>query len=146
MDDEHKGCIVFVVIALLFLISAGVSFRELRYLVASRTADATDATLGVHQSRSRWGNRRETRYVAYTFLDHRDEHRRGESNVSTAWLPPEDAPLRIQYLSGNPDTNRLDGDVSWLPVLFFLGCSAALIVSGVHLWRQAKQDVVRARR
>lgn len=130
---------IYLGIFAFFLISAYTSYNETRYLLFGHKAQAVVTKAHIQNGSGRSAN---TDYlsVTYTFTD-KDGADRTESDT----LSPDDVlaqglasgvPVKVQYISGEPEKSRLAGhNLVWLTIPFVV-LTLALAVMTVRFWRE----------
>lgn len=147
LENEKQGCAMVGIAAVIFVVCAFWSWRELRYVISGRTVEATVTSAQVETVRS--GRRsvpRERLVVRYSFPAADGQTYPGEQTFDPDHPPPVGT-VRVQYLPDDPPPpNRIKGTGSMLPVLVFLAAIAALAFFAWRAWKQAGEDVARSRR
>jgi len=145
-EEMPFGCFVMIVAPVLFVVSSWYSWEELWYAARGQTTEAT-----VNEVREVRNPRRSPLFrrgsgamhygVKYTFTDSATgEDRTERDEIPRSWDKPEGT-VQVEYLAESPGWSRLAGNRNYFSVVFFVVGSAALIVSGVLLVREARQAV-----
>lgn len=128
-----------VVSAVIFLISACVSWGELVFLVFSRTTQAEVTRVYQVTLYGRGGSERRMTRVEYAFTEPDGTKRDGYDTVPTDWEVPAAGPVSVRYTPGADGSTRLAGHVNWLPVGVVVVSLGAMAVFVAILWREAIQ-------
>jgi hypothetical protein len=144
-DEELARFKWLLMTGVIFLVSALLSYTELKYLLWGKSAQGK-----VTKSfESRVGDvgllRSPQLAVEYTFTDAGTQRNEADS-VPLDWPLPADGTVVIEYLAGSPNASRLQGHRHLWPVVFF---SVALIAVGFfsfRLYREAREAVYGKRR
>lgn len=146
IEEEQKGCVAIVVVAVVVLVCAGFSFGELRWLLAGHRVEATIDEIRIVERQGR----RSTYVVTdlgYSFTTPDGERHHERHDIPGAWDGPavgETAPAL--WRAGDPPPSRLVSERRLLPVIVFLVALVFGFAAAVRIWRQAGADVARSRR
>lgn len=151
MDEENelakfKGILIAGV---LFLISGWYSYRELRFAVWGRTAEAqVTKTFETREMRSRTRSRRKLA-VEYTFTDQGGTQHNERDDVPISWQPLPANVVTVQYIPGVKGASRLRGNSHMFLVWLFCGSICWMGYALYQLYREAQDPygkVIRSRR
>jgi hypothetical protein len=144
MDEERElarakwAMLVFVV----FVISAWISYDELALFVNGRDAEA-DVTKA-YLSHSRRGSRLT---IEYAFTEPDGTRRKAMMTTSPDAPPPApNAKLAVRYTPGESGNVRLAGRVNWIAITIFGASLCAILFVIVKLVREANDDAPRRKR
>lgn len=139
----------------LFIASAYVCVRELRYLVSGKRAQGVFVEAFTKTTRGRYGSTSESRQVRYRFDDPAmagvlvedrwgtvkpaTEQRTETDDVDDDWTPPASGTLEVQYLAGSSGSSRLAGNArAWMCIPFVV-TTLVVAVLGVRFWRDYQE-------
>lgn len=133
-DEEFQKFKWILFAGVAFVVSAFVSWKELRFAVWSATAEAT--VTGTFEVR---GGRRSSPKTAveYTFTDEVGTQRSERDDIPISWPAPLDVVI-VQYFPGVEDSSRIKGNSNPVAVVFFVCCSGWLGFSLFKLYREAQ--------
>jgi hypothetical protein len=133
-EDEAWKFKALLVVALIFVVSAFLSYVELKYMMAGRTTDATVEKVAEYASR-----RGGYRTVYYNYRDPAGNLRHGSDTLGRFDDAPETGDtVVIDHLD---DASRLHGHRQGGALMIFFGSLFALVVGGVLFWRHIEQAV-----
>lgn len=135
ISDDSARLAVWIVLFLIFIVSAWFSWREVKYAVWGRTAQAEVFRIRKYQdNRDRHPRDTPIADVRYRWTDRNDGDRNDAMLVPLDSAPIVGEMIAIDYLPGEK-TSRLTGDRNLWAIGFVLLTSAALSVWFVKTWR-----------
>jgi hypothetical protein len=142
--DENAsffGCLLIVIVPMLFIVSTCLAWWELRYFLQGRTALAT--VDGIEKvSYTRRGPLRYHLDVRYSFKDELADCIRSEQvAVPLSWPHPVGGTFPIEYVPRSPGASRLEGDRHLVAPIFFVVCAIGSVIFGGLLLREAHRAV-----
>ena len=127
-EEETARFKVMMFVGIVFLVSAFLSWRELKYLTFGKEVDAKLVRVYTFEDVGRRGRVREKIGVDYEFKDAETGDVRKETDtLPITATPPKGPTVKVQYLEGSEGGSRLAGHAQtiWLWVcggtLAFLG-------------------------
>jgi len=139
-DEEITKFKQILIAGLTFAISTVFSYRELKYTLWSKTADAM-VTRKFDTAESTGRRRKELIAVEYQFTETDGTTRMDRDRVAIDFPLPQTPTVTVQYLPAVKDSSRLLGISRSYFVWAFIGSFAWLITAGVNLWREAHKAV-----
>lgn len=125
--------------ALIFLMSACVSWGEVVYLVVGQHAQGRVERAYEVTRRSRLGLHSKRLVVEFTFTEGDGTRRKGSDTLSVDWPVPADGVVAIQYTAGVEGSSRVAGHVNWVALTIFTLSLLAMGGFGYHLWQEASE-------
>lgn len=151
-DRETLRLRSFVLTFVLFVISAFLSYNQVRYVVFGRTTDAQLVKVKETTVNSRRGSKT-VLDVYYRFTDLDGTIRNEEDRVSISWQEPENTAMdgkpmvQIDYIPGSPGSSRLHRrEFKWIMPAIFLALLGYLVYQAFRFWRTYQQNERRAPR
>lgn len=120
MDNEMARFKWLLVAGLVFVVSAFFSWRELKYAVVGKQADAKLVRVYETTESGRRGRRVEKLAVEYQFKEAGGATRKESDTIAADADRPAGPTVAVQYLDGSPGRSRLAGNGQrwWLLVFF----------------------------
>ncbi len=142
MDEEHEIAklkwLFFAGVA--FLITGYLSYKEMKYAIRGKSAEATITRTFETTSVGRRGKPRKYLVVEYSFIDDDGKHQNDSDDVALDWPVPEQS-VTVEYLPGVERSSRIEGHSNMFAVWMFLGSCALLLFAGVKLYLMAREAV-----
>jgi hypothetical protein len=139
VEDETARFKVMMVVGIVFLISAFLSWRELKYTMIGKQADAKLVRVYTFQDVGRRGRVREKIAVEYEFKDAKTGGVRSESDtLPITAKPPKGPTVKVQYLEGSEGGSRLAGNTQKIWLWICGGTLAFLAYKFFALVRESK--------
>jgi hypothetical protein len=123
-----------------FLLSCFLVYDEFAYLVWGHETEATPTKAYEVTRGGRFGAGGSKRtQIDFAFTESSGLHRKGTVAVESGWSVPASGKVSVEYTPGELGRARLKGSVSWVAIVFFVGCLGAVAVAAVGLWREANE-------
>ena len=139
MDEEMGRLKVLLVDAIVFLISAFFSWRELKYIAFGKQADAKLVRTFESTEYARRGRTRQQRWVEYQFTDASGAVRKESDSIPVSLEPLTGPTVHIQYLNGSPGSSRLPANSRRIALIFFFASLAYMGFKFLKLVREGKR-------
>jgi hypothetical protein len=138
MDDETKRFKVMLFVGVLLLVSAFFSWREMKYAVFGKRADAKLVRVYETTEYARRGRTRQRTMVEYQFTDSSGQTRKESDKLSDSATPPSGATVPVQYLAGSPGSSRLPENAQRIWMIVFFGTLGFLGYKFYRLVQESK--------
>ena len=137
-DDEMKRLKWLLIVGLVFLVSAFFSWREMKYMMLGKEADARLVRTYETTERGRRGRTTEKLVVEYEFKGSDGASRKESDKVDIDAPPPAGKTVAIQYLDGSPGSSRLAGNTQKFWLIVFFGALAFFAYKIFRLVRESR--------
>src|SRR5688572_22426556 len=139
-EEETARFKVMLVVAIIFLISVFLAWRELKYMMFAEEADAKLVRVYTFEERGRRGRVSEKMAVEYQFTDAETGSVRTETDaVPITNRPPKGPSVKVQYLEGSEGSSRLAGHSQTIWLWVCGGTLAFLAYKFFALVRESKR-------
>jgi hypothetical protein len=136
MDDETRKFKQILICLILFVVSAYLSYSELKFMVFGKTIDAS--VVRAVEAPALGRRSRPSLMVEYQFQDTNGATRKEADNVALDWKV-EGATVPVQYIPGSPGSSRLVGHTQYFFVILFVAALAVLAFVGIRFWKSYKE-------
>jgi len=137
-DDEIAKLKWLLVLGVLFLLSGCFSWREMKYSMFGKSADAALVRVYETTEYARRGRTVEKLAIDYQFED-KGAIRKETDSVAIDSPRPRGRTVPIEYLSGSPGSSRLKGHSNKVWMFVFLGCLAVMGYKVFRLVQESKR-------
>jgi len=128
--------------AVLFLVGAWISYRELVYLLRGSSVASSSVHAYEVEKRGRWGLPAGTKMIVdYEFTDAAGNRRRGTDTMSSDWELPESGQVVVRYTPGADGSSRLTGHTNWIGISIFAISLIYISIAGYRFWRHVNEAV-----